>query len=458
MIAEVKGVLQLVVIGAIVIASSCESLGQCKFTGTIDGPTGQFDNYGSQMSFDGESLAVSANTDCTGQGNCGSVFMYRRIARSSYTSEGQLFSPEPQQNGDFGRALSVSQNNLVIASPNQLCEDESFPCGAVFAFRFEDGEWRFTQELRDPDPHEFERFGGSVAMNGDLLAIGNNRGCDPSAPPCGGVVFVYRLSSGNWTFEQILSSSDSVGNELFGTSVAFSGSQLLVGAPGNSVGGEDRGAVYVFEQTELGWSEVQRLGPSDLANDDNFGSRISTDGGVAVVSSRLAFCNVECGAAYVFRRNGQVWTEEQKLEPSELSGLESFGDSTSIQGSRIAVGQWSLPCDAGKVCGGVHIFEYDGTDWVETEILRDEIQAATDFFGRAVALSGDELIVGHSGADCTINQQMMINCGRVEFFECEEAVGLASSVPVSSNLSLIGFVAAILISVICVRGQERTLG
>ena len=76
---------------------------------------------------------------------------------------------------------------------------------------------------------------------------------------------------------------------------------------------------------------------------------------------------------------------------------ENFGRSVAIEGDRVAVGAVPAWWHGNTTdTGAVYIFEYDGSEWVETAKLTAPFgkSAAEDGFGQAVALSGDRLYVG----------------------------------------------------------------
>ena len=74
------------------------------------------------------------------------------------------------------------------------------------------------------------------------------------------------------------------------------------------------------------------------------------------------------GAAYVFTRSGTTWTEQAKLNASDLAVYDKFGHSVDINdnGTYIAVGapgasRTSSSTSSGR--GAVYIFTRSGTTW-----------------------------------------------------------------------------------------------
>jgi hypothetical protein len=74
-----------------------------------------------------------------------------------------------------------------------------------------------------------------------------------------GAVYVFRRDDSGWQPTQKLLPSDTAPEDLFGASLAYDGSTLVVGAPGADAAGADRGAVYVFTDPGSGFAETARI-------------------------------------------------------------------------------------------------------------------------------------------------------------------------------------------------------
>jgi hypothetical protein len=121
-----------------------------------------------------------------------------------------------------------------------------------------------------PTPPEGPVFGSSVSLQGDRLVVG------ASFPigPVPGFVEVFQRQHGGWPRVQHIVPSSSALNDRFGSSVAQSGTTLLVGAM-HAAGGH--GAVYRFEDDGSGFVERAAITREDGAY-DSFGANVSVDG------------------------------------------------------------------------------------------------------------------------------------------------------------------------------------
>jgi hypothetical protein len=184
--------------------------------------------------------------------------------------------------------------------------------------------------------------------------------------------------------EAKLTASDGAASDLFGWSVAISGNTAIVGADG-------RGIAYVFVRDGATWGEQAQLSvPGSF-----IGETVAISGNTAICGARGD--DASRGAAYIFVRNGSNWSQEAKLTASDRLVDDNFGMSVGISGDTAVVG---AP-DKDSREGSVYVFTRSGGTWNEQEILTATDPQQNDFFGWAVAISGDTLIVGVPGDDLT---------------------------------------------------------
>lgn len=191
---------------------------------------------------------------------------------------------------------------------------------------------------------------------------------------------------------KLLPSPNGLGGEdgQFGYSVSVSGNLALIG--GINLGGA--GAAIVFENSDTGWAEVAILRPSDGEQGDQFGFSVSLLGDRALIGSRFDVVNAtESGSVYVFDFNGSNWIETTKLRASDGEDFDEFGHSVSLTGDRALVGA-RRDDDNGNNSGSVYVFDFNGGLWSETAKLTAVDGASDDEFGYSVSLSGDRALVG----------------------------------------------------------------
>lgn len=150
-----------------------------------------------------------------------------------------------------------------------------------------------------------------------------------------------------------------------------------------------------------------RIVASDAAAFDRFGFSVAIDGNTAVVGAYLADTSTpsvleDTGAAYVYDRSGNTWTQTAKLiEPASALkiGGESFGRSVAISGETIAVGSPFSDKNASTVdSGAVFVFVRSSGVWSQQAKLVGTETVASDKFGQSVSLDTDTLLVGSPNA------------------------------------------------------------
>ncbi len=267
-----------------------------------------------------------------------------------------------------------------------------------------------------------DRCGDGVVDPGEACDRGDDAlgdGCDPGCASA----FTYIKAS-------------TPGQHAFGWSVALSadGSTLAVGAyleDGASTGingdqsdqsAPHAGAVYVFTRSGTTWVQQAYLKASNTDAGDQFGHGValSADGSTLAVgadSERSAARGVDgdqtsdsviwAGAAYVFTRSGETWTQQAYLKASNTGASnDSLGDrfgssvARSADGATLAV---SAPHEdsaatgidgdhtsiAAPKSGAVFVFARSGTAWSQQAYVKASNTAPGDGFGAGLSLSAD---------------------------------------------------------------------
>ena len=209
-----------------------------------------------------------------------------------------------------------------------------------------------------------------------------------------------RDAQGNWNLEAKLLPSDGAADDKFGFGVSLDGDTALIGASGHDAQGADAGAAYVFLRTGTTWTEQAKLLASDGAAGDSFGTEaVSIEGDTAVIGAIYDDdSGGDSGSAYVFVRNGTVWSEQAKLLASDGAAVDFFGRYVDISGDTALIGAMRDD-DLGSSSGSAYVFVRTGTVWSEQAKLLASDGAANDVFGLDLALDGDTAVVGASQHD-----------------------------------------------------------
>jgi hypothetical protein len=213
--------------------------------------------------------------------------------------------------------------------------------------------------------------------------------------PADGAAFVFRYNGVSWTETQKLYPSDGFTGWHLGMSVAIDGDVIAVGQIGDSfAGAPESGAVYVFRWNGRGWVQEQKLAPPDLGPFDHFGTAVSASRNFIVSGAPLN--NKGVGAAYVFRWNAGTWVQQQKLAASQNEQGGGFAKSVAVWGDAVFVGSPENGAPNYRP-GTVSLYRYNGLTWVENQTLTASDGGPADFFGGGLSAHGNQLLVGASG-------------------------------------------------------------
>jgi choice-of-anchor B domain-containing protein len=232
-------------------------------------------------------------------------------------------------------------------------------------------------------------FGRAVAFAGNELLIG-----EASNEAVPGIVFVYAKNAGKWSETAALSATDGKGGDNFGWQVWPDGNRMIVAA---------KNAAYIFERGPQGWRQTAKLAPTLPAGETQTNTRVALAGDLAVVGAFAVTKNT--GAAYIFRRTGNTWTQEAALASTDPKENAQFGNGVAIVGGDVLVGE--VGADSAR--GGVHIFRQEGNEWKRyTKLLHTNAQK-NDRFGSPIRLNGNRVLIGAIG--------FLNNAGSVFAFE-----------------------------------------
>ncbi|MGA1224115.1 MAG: FG-GAP-like repeat-containing protein [Phycisphaerales bacterium] len=140
------------------------------------------------------------------------------------------------------------------------------------------------------------------------------------------------------------------------------------------------------------------LSPVSASSQQLFGSAVAADSGLAVFGAPGA--NSGQGTATVFDRgSGNSWSAIATLTGSDTAASDGFGRGVALDGDIIVVGAPAGPGSASVNQGAAYVFRWNGSSWAQVAKLTASDGATGDEFGAAVAMKGDTVIVGAPGAD-----------------------------------------------------------
>lgn len=304
-----------------------------------DGAEG--DTFGAAVSIDGHLALIGAPGDDDNGDQSGSAYFYRWNGQS-WIFEQKIGSNDGAEYDDFGRSVSLFGEWAVIAAPDD--DDNGDYSGAAYLYRYDGSRWQQEQKIVASDGASGDRFAASLSLYDDMLLVGA-----PSKDDKGllssGAAYVYRFDGSHWIEEARLRASDASEYDHFGTSVSLAGDMALIGAPDSNGLGFDSGSAYLFRFTERSsngsaWIEEAKLSASDGREGEKFGTSVSLSESLALVGAyNYSEPNrTRPGAAYVFTLDGTSWQEHVKVIASSGTRNDAFGTSLSLTDQTALIG------------------------------------------------------------------------------------------------------------------------
>ena len=352
------------------------------------------DQFGFSVAVDGDTVVVGAYLDDDNGDNSGSAYVFTRTA-GVWTEQQKLTASDGANNDVFGRSVAVDGDTIVVGARG---DDNS--SGSAYVFTRPAGTWTEQQKLTAGGGASGDQFGSSVDVAGDTVVVGayldDDKGTDS------GSAYVFTRTACVWTQQQKLTASDGASGDRFGWSVAVDGDTVVIGAYLNDDIPDDSGSAYVFTRSSEVWTEQQKLAASDGASGDQFGSSVDIAGDTVVVGAWLDDDKGSgSGSAYVFTRSATAWTEQQKLTASDGASADQFGWSVDVDGDTVVIGA-PLDDDNGNNSGSAYVFTRSAGVWGETRKLLALYGQVNDILGLdngAVGVSGSTVVAGASGHD-----------------------------------------------------------
>ncbi len=282
--------------------------------------------------------------------------------------------------------LSVDVGNISIH-----VDDE----GATYPLDIDPLVAVLEAKIPSPGTAPNDQFGYGLSFQGNTALVGAPKSDEFGTDSGSAYVFV-RQSPGVWVQQgPKLLPADGRPGQWFGFSVALSGDTAIITSPFDNDSGTAAGAAYVFVRSGNVWSQQAKLKPSDNRAGDVFGVAGAISGDRIVVGAHGCDSTQngnESGAVYSFVRTSGVWNQEQKMIASDGEPGELFGTTVTISPEAIGVAS-VYDDDLGFHSGSMYMFASNGASWVQQQKLLAPGGKQGDIFGYWAAISGDTMIV-----------------------------------------------------------------
>ena len=344
----------------------------------------------------GRSVDLHETTAVVG-GEMESAQVYERTGGT--WQPGQTLVSPTHADAYFGYCVGVYGDHIVVTAPQESTNGTY--AGALYLYgRDAGGDWVLEETFYGSDS---DNLGWGVAIDGG----GSNGALRIATFDLDGDVYLYESTPGGWHLRTIAASWNP---SLSADSIDLSGDTLVVGVDNDNSFGLDSGAVYhhFVPPAPSPLDFVQALVPGDGTENQGYGASVAVDGqNRLVVGARFDDeAGSVAGAAYVYDAQPSVafpfylFEAEHKIVPEDGDDTAQFGNAVAIDGDRVAIG--ALTQVLGVAGGAVHVYQrstFPTVNWSRNDRLSPDDSLPSDFFGYAVDLQGDHVLVGAYGVD-----------------------------------------------------------
>lgn len=431
--------------------------------------TGHGDRFGNAIAIDGDTVVVGApyeSSNATGVNGdpsnnaaawSGAVYVFVRSGgvwsqqaylKASNTGSEDLFGASVAISGDTIAVGAWQEDSNATGVNGNQGDNSASSSGAVYVFTRNAGVWSQQAYLKASNGGAGDRFGISVDLDGETIAVGASHedsnatgvGGDQSsnASADSGAVYVFTRSGITWSQQAYIKASDTSASDQLGGAVAISADTIVAGAvnessnatgvngnQANHISTPSAGAAYVFQRSGGTWTQQAFLKASNTGAYDQFGFSVAIDvDTIAVGATREAShatgvggnqsnnLAADSGAVYVFSRGGGTWSQQAYIKASNTGDADNFGHSVAFHGNTLVVSARSESSNATGVnapltggsgtqsdnsatwAGAAYVFTRNAGSWSQIAYLKASNAQAVDWFGHAVAVHGITILVG----------------------------------------------------------------
>lgn len=341
--------------------------------------------------------------------------------KASNTGFGDNFGAGSSAIGDNAVSLSADGMTLAVGAPfessgsagidGDQADDAVYGAGAVYVFVSQGDTWVQQAYVKASNPGITDNFGFATALSadGNTLAVsahfeasgdtGVNADQNDETIPQAGAVYVFARSGTTWTQQSYIKASNTghIGQRLDPDEQP----DLAAEHFGPIASGEYS---YADSYGEM-FDDGDQFGAAIALSDDGHKLVVTAtaeDSGTPGVNSDQADNSKRsAGAAYVFEREGDTWTQTAYIKPSnpEVDALFGYSAALSADGRRIAIGGYDEDGSVASTnefqdglvrgAGAVYVFDFDDDTWHQTGYLKASNAERGDSLGVAVVISDD---------------------------------------------------------------------
>jgi hypothetical protein len=338
------------------------------------------DHYGKSNTMEGNVAVIGAPQNDESNLNSGKVFIYEKIEGNWELVE-ELFSETSGQGEYFGTVVLLKDGFLFVSAPGLDVNGLEF-AGGVLVYKKIDAAWTYLTTIIANDAHAYAQLGTSIAFNGNILAVG-------AAYSNSGEVYVFNDPASSFSQVTKIVLDPAEIPDRFGISVALNSTELFIG-DSNCGQGSNQGAVFVYDL--VNFNRSAKLVSSPESNFNFALSLSATETELAVGSPFITNADFSYGAVFLYEKPAGGWVngiEDVQLSPVLSDDYGAYGQSVLLSDTSLIVGS----------DGGIALDFYDKPEdgWSPTAVkftIRETELTYVHRYAYSFATNGTDLFVG----------------------------------------------------------------
>lgn len=357
-------------------------------------------DFGTSVAIFGNTVVVGAPRETVNGIYSGAAYVFIRSG-DSWIQQQQLL-PDPIDTDSnyarFGVSIDISANTIVIGAPSAIVNEAGV--GKAYVFVRSGNNWVQEQILTSDTPTIFANFGSAVAIAGDTIVVAAAKENQDASTDSYGAAYVFERTDRVWSQQaRLFEGSSTIDYYQFGSSVDISGLSIVVGAISETPNAvRFSGDAHVFTYSNNAWELQQKITPpAEVEDNARFGSAVAIVNNTLVIGAPRAIIDtaVGAGAAYTFSRADTTWSQTQRLHADTPMRNQQFGSSIAVSDAAIVIGAPYEDIDGESAVGAAYVFTRSTDSWRQEQRL----QAAGNpdpysYFGFSVATSGENSVIG----------------------------------------------------------------
>jgi len=315
--------------------------------------------FGDAVALDGDAAIIGAPKESRDGDGVGAVYVFAR-AGGDWKRDAKLPPDDADANDDFASAIALDGDRALVGA--EFDEDSNGnSAGSAYVFVRTTEGWHQEATLAPDDGDSFDHFGASVALDGDTALVGAYKDEDPNGFEAGSA-YVFARTENGWIERAKLAAGNGDRDDRFGASVALDGDLALVGAsadegpvPVTSTTGSTEATQPTAGATVTDTDRATANGTATDREASPSGTGTNTDTSGRAIDRNDSGGDGRGGTVHVFSRADGEWTQETELT---VDG-GGFGGSVAIDGDTALV---SAP-EPMRPGGSAYVFPRTSGEW-----------------------------------------------------------------------------------------------